>query len=115
MPLTKPIETNTGDTGEHFEIMYFHWDAHKREVSAHFALYRNAAARAAGKLPQKTTIAKVRCHEAKFDLYFSLAALAKTGRNHVEQAYWVAQNDPSCVLSDHHSIEHPLFADAKLT
>ncbi len=121
MHLTKSIETNTGDIGEHFEIMAFSWDAHKREFSGHFALYKNAAARLAGKLPQKPIIAKVRCYADKFDQHFGHAALAKAGRNHIEQAYWVAQNDPECIVSDHQprdmdgKIGTPLFPDAKLS
>ena len=112
MALKKQIETNTGDTGEHFELMYMHWDAHKKEFSGHFELYKNQAAKQAGKLPQKTIVAKVRAQGAKFDLYFSDEAIAKSGRTHKDQAYWVAQNDPSCLVSDYSSKENPLFAGA---
>lgn len=114
MPLQKSIELDSGDTGEHFELNYFHWDNHRKEFSGHLSIYKSAAHRAAGKPPQRNIVAKVRALGTKFDQYFSSEALSKAGRNHAEQAYWVAQNDPECVISDYHKPDKPLFADAKI-
>lgn len=113
MPLQKPIQTNTGHPGEYFEISYFHWNANTKEVSAHLSLYKDQASKLAGNRPMIPIIAKVRCQGAKFDEHFSDAAITASGRNHKDQAYWVAQNDPACVVSDYHSVEKPMLAGAK--
>lgn len=114
MPLRKSIELDTGDIAEHFELNYFHWDNHKKEFSGHFSAYKSEAHRKAGKPPQKNIVAKVRAMGEKFDLYFSPQSLAKCGRHHIDQAYWVAQNDPDCVISDYHRPDKPMFSDAKI-
>lgn len=95
---TKPTETDTGETAEHFVLTYFHWDWHAHELSAHMSLYKSKAAFESGKQPMKPRCVKIRVRGPDFAALFShldmAAALAKIME--------VGKTRPDLVVSDYH-------------
>ena len=88
MALQKTISLPNGTAGAYIKLAFFRWDDIRKESSAHFHLYATNAARLSAPLdPLKDSIVKLRLDGAKFDEYFSGAALIAARSTIVGQFY----------------------------
>lgn len=67
---TRTVELDSGETGNHLVVNYFHWDAHRQELSAHLSLYKSKVHYEAGKPPMRPIMAKIRANGEVFTKTF---------------------------------------------
>lgn len=91
MAFIKSINLPTGVQGEYWRVVSFKWERGLRELSAHFALFKDAAVAASGQ-PIIPIAAKLRLYGEAFDAYLSPAALAEADVDVVGQLYKAARD-----------------------
>lgn len=90
MAFEKTVDLPTGVSGSYFRLEAFNWDRKRRELSAHFSLYKDANMAATGE-PLAPIVAKFRMLGDEFDAKFAAGAVAQSAEDILAIIYKEAQ------------------------